>query len=304
MLNNRVNQKSFIFDTNKCTGCGACILACSIENELEFGASRRRVFTFNEAHYPALPRFHLSLACNHCLDPPCLKYCPARAYHKDEQTGAVILDQDKCIGCKYCSWACPYDAPQFNPLSGLMEKCTFCEHRLAENIEPACVELCPTTALRFGDYGSEKNSTGVPGFTKTEIKPAIQLIPLQENRTVPEFSLQPAEAIQKKIPQSSPVSKIRLQSEWSLILFTLLTAILVGWISAAVVYGSRIDPVQFAGFGAGTLLISLGHLGKKSRAYRTILNWRHSWLSREISLFPLFLFLSAVFMLRIAEGHI
>lgn len=300
MVNNRVKQKRFIFDTNKCTGCGACMLACSIENELALDSSWRHVHTFNEPHYPDIPRFHLSLACNHCVDPPCLKYCPALAYGKDEKTGAVILDQDKCIGCKYCSWACPYDAPQFNPLSGLMEKCTFCEHRLAENMEPACVELCPTTALQFGDYDTEENYEPVPGFTKTEIKPAILLIPLQEKRIAPECSLQPAEETKEIIRQPLPASKIKLRSEWSLILFTLLAAILVGWITAAVIYGNRIDPVLFAGFGAGTLLISLGHLGKKSRAFRAVLNWRHSWLSREIILFPVFLILSTVFSLQIA----
>ena len=101
-------QKGFKFDLNYCTGCQACTIACIIENNLPYQKSWRRIFTFNERHYPRLPLFHLSMACNHCIDPACLKYCPALAYNKNDETGAVTINADLCIGCKYCSWVCPW----------------------------------------------------------------------------------------------------------------------------------------------------------------------------------------------------
>ena len=147
-------QKGFVFDINKCTGCQACSIACEIENELEPGADWRQVTTFNERHVPGVLSFHLSVACNHCVDPPCMKNCPALAYSKDAVTGAVTVDPDLCIGCRYCTWACPYDAPRFNTASGVVEKCTFCQHRLEDGLEPACVTSCPTGALKLADHTS------------------------------------------------------------------------------------------------------------------------------------------------------
>jgi len=121
---------AFVFDPNRCTGCQACELACSIENELGPDRSWRGVVTFNEEAFPGIPLFHLSLACNHCAEPACMNTCPALAYHRNEETGAVLIDPDRCIGCRYCSWVCPYGAPTFEAERGVMGKCTFCVHRL------------------------------------------------------------------------------------------------------------------------------------------------------------------------------
>ena len=142
---------SFVFDPNRCTGCHACRVACGIENELAPERSWRRIETFNARHHPGVPLFHVSLACNHCAEPACMYACPALAYHRDRSTGAVLLDEGKCIGCRYCAWACPYDAPVFDDERGVMSKCTFCDHRLKEGRKPACTALCPTRALDFAD---------------------------------------------------------------------------------------------------------------------------------------------------------
>ncbi|MCK5489102.1 MAG: 4Fe-4S binding protein, partial [Gemmatimonadetes bacterium] len=104
---------AFVFDPNRCTGCQACELACSIENELGPDRSWREVVTFNDASVPGVPRFHLSLACNHCAEPACMHSCPALAYEREASSGAILLDPDRCIGCRYCSWTCPYGAPRF-----------------------------------------------------------------------------------------------------------------------------------------------------------------------------------------------
>ena len=81
--------------------------------------------------------------------------CPALAYERDAVTGAVLIRSELCIGCKYCSWACPYGAPQFEPDSGVMGKCTFCSHRLADGLKPACASLCPTGALDYAEVPAE-----------------------------------------------------------------------------------------------------------------------------------------------------
>ncbi len=156
-------QALFTLDLDRCTGCSACAIACRSENLVDAQIDWRRIHTFNEQNLPEAAVFHYSLACNHCLDPACLYGCPANAYSKDPSTGAVLIDDDSCIGCRYCTWVCPYGAPQFNPASGIVEKCTFCSHRLVEGLQPACVESCPVDALGFVERGSPDGASP-PGF--------------------------------------------------------------------------------------------------------------------------------------------
>jgi len=297
-------QKSFVLDLNKCTGCGACQLACSIENELEPQISWRHISTFNENHYPTIPTYHLSFACNHCVDPPCLRYCPANAFSKNVETGAVTIDSQKCIGCKYCSWICPYDAPQFNYASGLMEKCTFCEHRLKEGMEPACVALCPAAALHFDDY-KENSIDSISGFTKTKIQPAIQFLQGQDIEKIPEFTGNDFDKSDITIDSiGSFETKVNLKTEWSLVIFTILSAIIVGWFTSAVIFRKEITPLVFFSLGISGMLFSIFHLGKKNRAYQAILNWKHSWLSREIIFLTIFLIFSAIFLFKFESQNL
>lgn len=123
------SRTSFIVDVNKCTGCHACAMACTIANDLPVDRSWRQVNTFNELHVPGIELLHLSLACNHCEDAPCMAQCPADAYYRDELTDAVLINADICVGCQYCAWVCPYDAPKYDPDAGVMTKCTFCVDR-------------------------------------------------------------------------------------------------------------------------------------------------------------------------------
>lgn len=304
-----MNQKSFIFDLNRCTGCGACIIACSVENTGKQERNWRQIYTFNETRHPALPLFSLSMACNHCVAPACLKNCPASAYTKDTATGAVTIDASRCIGCKYCTWACPYDAPQYNEDRGMVEKCDFCMDRQGKGDIPACVSTCPTNALQLGDY-DETRETGAPseaqpiaGFTKTRFKPAIHFKNLRTQRTqqqTPENAVPPMNESVVRLFESShhiPEPKITLKAEWVLLLFTLLASLLVSWLTAMVTIPMAINPYIFLGAGAVGLGLSTIHLGKKHRAYRAIFNIRNSWLSREIVSFSLFLGLAGVYLL-------
>lgn len=273
-------QQGFRFDLNRCTGCHACRLACAIENEIPSG-SWRQVVTFNELHHPKALVFHLSLACNHCRDAPCMKHCPALAYAKDPSTGAVNVDPARCIGCRYCTWACPFDAPRYDAGAGVVTKCTFCDHRQAEGLEPACVALCPTGALGFGDAEANPGIDRVPGFPATEFGPAIRFVPLREGRRLPELdgTIEAGE-----LPKLRPAAKITLRSEWSLLGFTLTAAALVAVLTASVFGSLRLHPGAFLGVAVLSLVLSTLHLGRKRRAWRAILNLRGSWLSREILL--------------------
>ena len=127
----------FTFDPNRCTGCQACVVACWMENREQQSRPWRTVHTFNACGHPQLPIFSLSFACHHCEQPACLEHCPADAYTKDATTGNVTIHAELCIGCRYCTWACPHDAPKFNETTGTIEKCTFCAGRLARGQEPA-----------------------------------------------------------------------------------------------------------------------------------------------------------------------
>ena len=284
--------RGFLFDLDRCTGCHACVLACSTENELDWETSWRQIVTFNEEHEPTLPTFHLSLACNHCADAPCMRHCPALAIRRDDSTAAVLIEADRCIGCKYCSWACPYDAPRFDSTAQVMGKCTSCNHRLTEGREPACVELCPTTALGFGSLEGEAL---VPGFPDTPAQPAIRFLSSGKEPSAPECTWQLPEAELAAFAGAPEAdSAISLRSEWPLWIFTSLTAALVGW-TWATWFGAR-------GPGAATFLVlalaaaaaSTLHLGRKLRAWRAVLNLRRSWLSREIAGFGTFVVLGAL----------
>ncbi len=281
-------RHTFVFDQNKCTGCQACQLACVIENELEPDASWRGIHTFNERHYPGAPLFHLSLACNHCAEPACMYACPALAYSKDSETGAVLIDQDKCIGCRYCTWACPYDAPKFDHKNGVISKCNFCNDRIKRGSQPTCVELCPTGALTFDCLPEGEIVNTSAGFTATELAPSIKIVPLRQSRLVPQVTAPVTTATHLGELDSLP-ARVTLRTEWSLALFTLLGAILFALATATVATGMRLNPVLFIALSAAGMGLATVHLGRKERAWRAALNVARSWLSREIVLFSLFL---------------
>jgi len=285
--------RGFLVDLDRCTGCHACVLACSTENALDWGESWRQIVTFNDEHHPVLPTYHLSLACNHCAEAPCMRHCPARAIRRDVSTGAVLIEADRCIGCKYCSWACPYDAPRFDAGAQVMGKCTWCNHRLGEGRDPACVELCPTTALRFGPLVGEPL---VPGFPDTPAQPAIRFLAAGDGPRAPECTWQPPDT-----PVGAPGRALRedrrisLRSEWPLWIFTSLTASLVGWTWAT---GFGVHSPGLALFVALALTAAAAstlHLGRKLRAWRAVLNLRGSWLSREIAGFGAFVALGTLY---------
>ncbi len=279
--------RGFSFDPNRCTGCQACELACTIENGLD-GFSWRRVSTFNRARRGQAPVIHLSMACNHCADAPCMEHCPALACIRDSATGIVTLDAERCIGCRYCSWACPYDAPKFDPEQGVMTKCTFCCHRR----EPACVVQCPTGALGFGDLEALGGNDRMVGLPTTEPGPSIRFEAWRGSRPEPACHGDVAgSAVAEPMPKISP------RSEWPLWAFTLIGAALVAALSASAAGRIELPLPAFLAIAIAGMALSSLHLGQKRRAWRAMLNVGGSWLSREIVCYSGFVALATLHLL-------
>lgn len=151
-------QRGFYIDTDICMGCFTCMASCKNWNRLapqvtaEPGMQYpkwRRVATVESGAYPDARIVHVSLSCAHCGKPACMAACPAGAIRKRAEDGIVLVDRDKCIGCRSCAAACPFGAPQFGE-DGTMQKCDYCLDRTARGQQPACVESCPPGALRAG----------------------------------------------------------------------------------------------------------------------------------------------------------
>ena len=277
----------FIFDKNKCVACHACVLGCMNENGFQSNQQWRNIITENKAKLPGIPLFHISLACNHCEDAPCMKNCPALAYNKSLLSGAILHESENCIGCQYCIWQCPYDAPKFNTQSGVIEKCHFCESRILENQSPACAEACPTDALGFSFDDIDKNKITPSISVAQNPHPSIQIKEL-ENEEGPEIDMSLFEE-EDLVIEEEGVKRVRIIEEWPLLVFTFIVAVLVAF-SASGIGNQSPDWIKWsitAAGGIGAALSSL-HLGKKLRMWRAVLNIKHSWLSREIFFFGLY----------------
>jgi anaerobic dimethyl sulfoxide reductase subunit B (iron-sulfur subunit) len=189
-------QLGFYVNLADCTGCKACEIACKDRKELPLGVRWRRVYEYGGGEWiqdgdQLVPHdvFHyfVSTACMHCEKPICMEVCPASAISKRDD-GIVVINPDQCIGCRYCSWACPYGAPQFNEEAGVMTKCDFCVELQAVGEKPACVAACPFRALEYGDikelkakHGTLNDPAPMPDPALT--KPAIVYTPHKDTRT-------------------------------------------------------------------------------------------------------------------------
>jgi anaerobic dimethyl sulfoxide reductase subunit B len=195
MSNAKHIQYAFHFDASACSGCKACQAACKDKNGLAAGLLWRRVYEVagggwerrNAAWLSSVYAYSISLACNHCSLPICMEVCPSVAITK-RADGVVLLDSSKCLGCRYCSWACPYGAPQYNEAAGHMTKCDFCADLIDAGMPPSCVAACPMRALDFGTldqlemcYGAKRTIHPLPEATLTD--PALVLTPHRDSDT-------------------------------------------------------------------------------------------------------------------------
>lgn len=140
----------FIIDNRKCIGCHACTVACKAEHEVPVGVNRTWVKYIEKGSFPETQRAFHVMRCNHCADAPCVTACPVTALFTRED-GIVDFNWDRCIGCKACTQACPYDALYIDPNSHTAAKCNYCTHRVDVGLEPSCVQVCPEHAIISGD---------------------------------------------------------------------------------------------------------------------------------------------------------
>jgi len=189
-------------DVDKCIGCARCVAACKTENDVP--AEPHYFNTWIERYvvrtdgavqvdspnggldgYPpiedeasVLRTFFVPKLCNHCANPPCVQVCPVGATFSTKD-GVVLVDEDYCVGCRYCIQACPYGARWFHPVKRVASKCTLCYHRVVQGKLPACVEACPTGARIFGEV--EDRSTPLSRFMRWEdiqvLKPHLNTEP-------------------------------------------------------------------------------------------------------------------------------
>ncbi len=183
-------QYAFHFNSDLCTGCKACQVACKDKWDLQTGVTWRRVAEYSDGDWSANPDgtftqnvsgYYVSVACNHCANAPCVEVCPTEAMHKRDD-GIVMIDYSLCIGCRYCQWVCPYDAPQFDSERGIMTKCNFCYDAIDAGGEPTCVAACPSRALEFGErseleakYGTIHEVAPLPSASITD--PSLIITP-------------------------------------------------------------------------------------------------------------------------------
>lgn len=182
-----MTQYGFRFDGTRCTGCKTCVLACKDKKNLSNEINFRNVQEYGGGSWSQDEAgcwtndaftYHVSIACNHCEMPICLANCPQGAISKDDETGIVTSDPEKCIGCGTCMNSCPYGAPKVDQEQMKSVKCDMCADRVAEGKQPICVEACPLRALDFGDieelratYGDVAELAPLPAASET--KPSL-----------------------------------------------------------------------------------------------------------------------------------
>jgi polysulfide reductase chain B len=184
------NTKRFgmVYDSNKCIGCQACSVACRAENKVADGISRLQVWIEGpKGEFPVLRMDFRRQSCVMCDKPSCVPVCPTGASFIN-QAGVTLVDAKKCVGCKYCINACPYQARYMNPATGSADKCTFCfENRASKGQKPACVSTCLTGALTFGDLNDPKSEVrAVLGKQRAE-KPKAYLGTNPKLMTIPNW---------------------------------------------------------------------------------------------------------------------
>ena len=315
----RYKQHGFHFTADNCIACHACEAACSEKNDLPAHISFRSVGYVEGGTYPDFKRVNISMACNHCDDPVCLKGCPTRAYTKFAEYGAVLQDPDICFGCGYCTWVCPYNAPQLDTVKGEVSKCNMCVDRLEVGLKPACVAACLAGALDFGVIETPpanrvQTKLAIPGFPDPDIThPNIRFqqtrdLPREMRRTdtMPLVYVKKEEAGKGAYrPQMADKPQMR---EWNLkklssredplVLFTLITQAVVGAfltlflgpLFGLEVLSAAAHPIArpalliaLLALQTAALALSTAHLGKPHRFYRAFNNLRYSPVSREVA---------------------
>jgi anaerobic dimethyl sulfoxide reductase subunit B (iron-sulfur subunit) len=195
-----MEQYGFFFDQSRCSGCHACSVACKNWHNLPAGPLKYlRIYEYEKGSFPDV-RLHIQwLPCYHCEKPVCLDICPTKAIYKEEKYGAVLIDEEKCDGCRQCYDDCPYGALVFESedTESKAQKCTMCFDRLEAGLLPICVLSCPDRALDFGPlktliakYGERRDLEDLPDSHTTQ--PAVVFKPHAPKRQLVVYDVKKA----------------------------------------------------------------------------------------------------------------
>jgi formate dehydrogenase iron-sulfur subunit len=300
-------QYAFEVDLDRCSGCKSCVTACHALNGLDEDETWRSVGLLHGRGHGSFQQT-ITTACHHCVDPACLNGCPVLAYDKDSVTGIVRHLDDQCIGCQYCVFMCPYDVPKYSERRGIVRKCDMCHQRLAHGEAPACVQACPSEAIRITvveqtaltrSYSSPHPSTQASAnrFLPGSPDPAITL---PTTRYVSARPL-PADLLAGDAHEAK-LQPAHLPLVWMLV----LTQLGVGGFAFLPLSAHAMQPALAVIALTATLLGLAGsilHLGQPLKAWRVFLGLRRSWLSREIVTFGVFapLATTAVWMATVGD---
>ncbi len=189
-----------VIDNARCIACHACTVACKQEHRVPLGVTRTYVKQVEVGAFPQVRRHFQVTRCNQCDDPPCVEACPVTAMFQ-RPDGIVDFDRERCIGCKACMAACPYDAIYINPNNRSAEKCNFCAHRIDQGLTPACVAVCPTQAIIIGDLNDPESAVArITARDKVDVrKPEKDTRPKLFYRQASEYTLLPMAAVSAPI---------------------------------------------------------------------------------------------------------
>jgi len=282
-------QYAFEVDLDKCTGCKACVVACHSLNGLHDNESWRDIGSIRGVSNGVVEQQTVTSACHHCADPACLNGCPVGAYEKEVDTGIVRHLDDQCIGCQYCSLKCPYDVPKYDKSLGIVRKCDMCHERLAEGEAPACVQSCPSGAIKIKVVENSAVMEAAKGGRS--ILPGAFRSDYTKPTTTFRSSRKLTDSLQASDEQELSPSHAHTPLVWML----MLTQVAVG-LSVVDLLGSTVSSVWMASLhlplalaalviGKVGLVSSFLHLGSPKGAWRIFLGLKKSWLSREVVMF-------------------
>jgi len=208
-----------VIDLDTCVGCHACVIACKgwndqgygvpLSDKDPYGAAPEGAFLNRVHSYEVQPEtgpaqlVHFPKSCLHCEDAPCVPVCPTGASYKRVEDGIVLVNEDICIGCGLCAWACPYGAREMDPTAKVMKKCTLCVDRIynealpEEDREPACVRTCPAGARHFGDFADPESHVsklsaargGMDLMPEQDTKPVNKYLPPRPKDEAPQMDV-------------------------------------------------------------------------------------------------------------------
>ncbi len=297
-------QFAFEVDLDACSGCKACVAACHNLNGLEDDELWRGVGLLHggTTQLPVLQ--HVTTACHHCVEPACLEGCPVEAYVKDAITGIVRHLDDQCIGCQYCILKCPYDVPKYSRSKGIVRKCDMCSDRLAVGEAPACVQACPNQAIRIAVVNKQEIAENAEANLFLPGAP-------EPGDTLPTTVYKTRKALPANLLPANYYSAAPQHAHWPLVLMLVMTQMSVGafLVEQAILLtvplpARRVPTVDSAhavhlaaAFALGLigLWASIFHLGRPWLAYRAVIAWRTSWLSREVIAFGCFAALASTY---------